>query len=69
MGTILTKDMVVGEVIQLHPEVQSVLEAHGMCCGSCMGAHEETIEVSARMHGVDANRLLAELNQLLSAEP
>ncbi len=64
----ITKDMLIGDIIEGHPEAVNVFESHGMCCGSCMGAHGETVEVSARMHGIEVKRLLDELNELISAD-
>jgi len=37
---------------------------HGMGCGACLGAQLETIEEGARMHDIDPEIILEELNQL-----
>lgn len=59
----ITRHMTISQVILAYPEVRSVFERLGMGCLICMGASEETVEAGARMHGLEAQRLLAELNQ------
>ncbi|TDA65662.1 MAG: DUF1858 domain-containing protein [Clostridia bacterium] len=59
----ISKDMSILEVLQAYPRTQEVFARYGMACVSCMGATEETIEAAARMHGLDLDRLLADLNR------
>ncbi|MCL4459202.1 MAG: DUF1858 domain-containing protein [Chloroflexi bacterium] len=60
----ITKESVISEVIRCYPEARSVFMMHGMGCLVCMGAFEETIESGARMHRIDLQRLLEELNKV-----
>lgn len=64
----ITKDMIISQTVNLHPQVMRVLEEYGMGCSYCMGSIDETIEGGARMHGVDLNVLLKALNQALISE-
>ncbi|HBT46358.1 MAG TPA: disulfide oxidoreductase [Peptococcaceae bacterium] len=59
----ITKDLSIMEVLQAYPEVRSVFARHGMGCLTCMGAMAETIESGARIHGIDLEELLADLNE------
>ena len=59
-----TKDMSLMEALQAHPKAKDIFKEHAMACLSCMGAMAETIESGARMHGIDLDTLLDELNNL-----
>lgn len=58
------KDMSIMEALQAHPQAREVFKKHGMACLGCMGAMQESIEAGARMHGIDIDALLAELEAL-----
>ncbi|WP_371370942.1 DUF1858 domain-containing protein [Sporomusa aerivorans] len=53
------------EALRAHPEARKVFAKHGMGCIGCMGSLTETIENGARMHDIDVEALLTELNALL----
>ena len=65
MATRFTKEMRIFEALQIHPGVQDVLARYGMNCLFCMGATMESLENGAKMHEIDLERLLAELNGLV----
>ena len=58
----ITKDMTIGELINVKPDVAPVLLEIGMHCLGCPASQGETIEEAAMVHGVDVNDLLAKLN-------
>lgn len=53
------------EVLRKYPQSRSVFAKLGMACIGCMGSAQETVENGARMHGLDPNLLICELNKLL----
>lgn len=53
------------EALRAHPEARNIFAKHGMGCIGCMGSLTETIENSAKMHDIDVEALLTELNALL----
>lgn len=59
-----TKEMSIMDALQAHPNAREVLVKHGMGCVGCMGAMSESIEVGAKMHGIDVDKVIAELDQL-----
>jgi hybrid cluster-associated redox disulfide protein len=59
------RDMLIIDALRAHPQARAVFAAHGMGCIGCMGSEAETIENGARMHGIDVQSLLKELNELL----
>jgi hybrid cluster-associated redox disulfide protein len=64
--TTFTKDMSILEALQADPRAFDVFAAHGMGCVGCMGATMESIENGAKMHGLNPEALLADLNKLES---
>ncbi|KAB2954691.1 DUF1858 domain-containing protein [Heliorestis acidaminivorans] len=68
MGKI-TKEMSLLELLQTYPRSREILANHGMACQGCMGSALESIENGARMHGIDINILMNELNQLEKKGP
>ncbi len=54
------------EALQADPRAREVFAAHGMGCVGCMGVSMESIEDGAKMHGIDPEMVLAELNRLVA---
>jgi hybrid cluster-associated redox disulfide protein len=61
---IFTKDMSMMEALQADPRARDVFAAFGMGCIGCMGVSMETIEDGAKMHGIDPDVVLVDLNKL-----
>jgi hybrid cluster-associated redox disulfide protein len=59
----ITADMTFGEVMSRYPKTQGVFMKHGMACFGCAFAMQETVEQGAMAHGIDAKKLLEELNK------
>jgi len=58
----VSKDTNLWELIQKEPGAREVLVKHGLHCGECMGATDETLEQAAQAHNLDLAKLLEELN-------
>lgn len=67
MADRITKDMTIGEVLQLNQGLASVLMAGGMHCVGCPSSQAETLEEAAMVHGIETELLLARLNAFLNA--
>jgi hybrid cluster-associated redox disulfide protein len=65
---IFTKDMSIMEALQVDPRARAIFTAYGMGCIGCMGVSMESIEDGAKMHGIDPEAILAELNKLSPVE-
>ena len=63
----ITKDMIIGEVIEQHPDLIRAFFANGMMCIGCPASQGESIEVAAQVHGLDADKLVDALNEALNA--
>lgn len=65
----ITKEMIIGEIIRQHPSTVQVFERHGLECNECQIADLETIEHGAGFHKIDIDSLLEELNLACNANP
>ncbi|MDW7650794.1 MAG: DUF1858 domain-containing protein [Bacillota bacterium] len=59
----ITKDMTIADVLRQKPAAAQVLMRHGMHCLGCATASGETIAQAAVVHGIDLDKLLAQLNE------
>lgn len=57
----ITKDMTIGELLRVNPNVAPVLMEVGMHCLGCPSAQGETLEEAAMVHGMDATELIAKI--------
>jgi len=62
----ITKDMIIGQVINEHPELVRTFFACGMMCIGCPSSQGESIEQAAQVHGLDCDQLVAALNDALA---
>lgn len=61
----ITKDMSIGQVVEQWPETADVFASAGMGCLGCAIAHFENIEQGALAHGIDLDKLMADLNKVV----
>ncbi len=59
----ITKDMLIGEILRAKPEAAEALLRFGMGCIGCPSSQMESLEQAAMVHGIDLEKLLAELNK------
>lgn len=59
----ITKDMLIGDLINVKEDAAEILMSFGMHCIGCAIAQGETIEEAAMVHGIDADALVDELNK------
>ena len=58
----ISKETPIMEVLRSHPQAREIFARHGMACIGCMGSMTETLENGAKMHEIDVDELLKELN-------
>ena len=63
----ITKDMIIGEILQLNPGMANVLMAGGMHCVSCPASQGESLEEACYVHGIDPEVMEVRLNTFLDA--
>ena len=59
----ITKDMKIAEVLKKYPSSKKVFEEYIPECPRCGGAEAESIQRGAKMHGIDPDALVEELNR------
>ena len=58
----ITKDTIIGDVLDIAPETAPIFLSIGMHCLGCPSARSESIEQACAVHGVDADALVEKLN-------
>jgi hybrid cluster-associated redox disulfide protein len=61
----VTKDMTIGELLQIDANIAPVLMRAGMHCLGCPSAQGETLEEAAMVHGLDADLLVSQINDFI----
>ena len=62
----VTKQMLIGELLQLDPNIAGVLMRAGMHCIGCPSSQMETIEQAAMVHGIEPQELVDRLNDVVA---
>ena len=62
----VTKDTMIGELLEIDMNVAPILLNIGMHCLGCPSSQMETIEEAAMVHGIDADGLVTQINDFLS---
>ena len=61
----ISKDMLIGELIQMHELIAPMLMRAGMHCLGCPSSQMESLEEAAMVHGMDADVLVQQINDFL----
>lgn len=59
----ITKNSIIGDVLDKYPETAELFFAIGMHCLGCPASRGESIEDACAVHGADCDALIAALNQ------
>ena len=58
----ISKNDIIGDVLDRHPETAQLFLSIGMHCLGCPASRGETIEGACYVHGADADKLIEALN-------
>lgn len=61
----ISKDTLIGELLQIDIGTAPILMAAGMHCLGCPASQAESIEEAAMVHGLAAEELVDEINRYL----
>ncbi len=61
----VTKDTMIGDLLQIDQNVAPLLLNIGMHCLGCPSSQMETIEGAAMVHGLDPDDLVVEINTFI----
>lgn len=60
----VTKDMLIGEIVQMNEKYPEILINAGMHCLGCPASAAESLEEACAVHGIDVDELLEQLNNV-----
>lgn len=61
----ITKDAIIGDVLDKYPATASLFLGMGMHCLGCPASRGESIEEACMVHGADADKLVKALNDAI----
>lgn len=64
----ITKEMNINEILQKYPESVEIFLKHGFHCLGCAAASFENLEDGAKAHGIDADKMVEELNEVTESK-
>ena len=69
MANVITKDMSIGEVLDIDSTTAPIMTEYGMHCMGCPYSLMESLEMGCAVHGTDVNELVDRLNAYLESRP
>ena len=64
----VTKDTIIGEVLDFDRETAKFFIEIGMHCLGCPSSRGESIEAACEVHGTDADELVKSINEFLDSK-
>ena len=64
----VTKDMTIGELLMMDRSAGVILRQNGMHCVGCPSAAGETLEEASMVHGMNCDKLVADINAFLESK-
>lgn len=64
----VTPDMIIADVLRLDRSTAPIFMNNGMHCLGCPSSSGESIEDACAIHGIDAEKLVRELNDYLESK-
>lgn len=59
----ITKDMIIGDILSVKPDAAEILMGCGMHCIGCPSSQMESLEDACMVHGLPVDEVLKKLNQ------
>ena len=61
----VTKNTLIGQLLQIDPNIAAILMRAGMHCIGCPSSQMESLEEAAMVHGMDVDVLVQQINDFL----
>lgn len=61
----ITKNTLIGQLLQIDPNIAAILMRAGMHCIGCPSSQMESLEEAAMVHGMDVDVLVQQINDFL----
>ena len=68
MTATVTKDTLIGELLQIDANIAPLLMDIGMHCLGCPSSQMESIEQAAIVHGLNPDALVNKINETIAAD-
>ena len=65
---VVTKDSIIGDILDFEPATAQFFFAIGMHCLGCPASRGESVADACEVHGTDADALIAQINEFLAAK-
>ncbi|MBR3275641.1 MAG: DUF1858 domain-containing protein [Eubacterium sp.] len=62
----ITKDMTIGELLDVDINIAPILMSAGMHCIGCPASQAESIEEASMVHGINSDLLVDQINDFLA---
>ena len=62
----ISKDMLIGELLQKSDLIAPILMRAGMHCLGCPSSQGESLEEACMVHGIDCDDLVSKMNEILA---
>ncbi len=62
----ITKDTIIGDILDIAPEAAPIFLSIGMHCLGCPSSRGETVEMACAVHGVEVEPLLEKINAVVA---
>ena len=66
--TYVTKETLIGELLQIDQDIAPILFGIGMHCLGCPASQMESLEEAAMVHGINPDDLVDEINSFLASK-
>ena len=63
----ITKDTIIGTILDTAPEAAPLFLSIGMHCLGCPASRGETVEQACAVHGIPVDEVLAKLSEIVPA--
>ncbi|MCD8054933.1 MAG: DUF1858 domain-containing protein [Lachnospiraceae bacterium] len=64
----VTKDMLIGEIINTDINIVPILMGAGMHCIGCPSSQGESLDEACMVHGIDSDLMVNAINEYLAAK-
>ena len=61
----ITKEIGLIEIVQQYPQTIEVFQKYGLGCIGCAAARFENLEAGAKVHGIDPDKMVEDLNAVI----
>ena len=61
----IAKNTLIGQLLQIDPNIAAILMRAGMHCIGCPSSQMESLEEAAMVHGMDVDVLVQQINDFL----